>query len=181
MNPKFHDITTTQAAAYLLKKRGGAMSYMKLIKLLYLVDREALLRWGRPVTFDRYVSMKNGIVLSNTYDLILDNSLPGSEYWSKHISAPSDYEITLMKEPPFDELSQMEIGLIDEIFLNYGACNRWELVEKIHELPEWIDPDHSAIRVEYKDILTAAGKTDSEVQEILHELDGIALADLHFS
>ena len=37
--------------------RGGKMSYMKLLKLLYLVDREALLRWGRPVSTDRYVSM----------------------------------------------------------------------------------------------------------------------------
>ena len=33
------------------------MSYMKLLKLLHLVDREALLRWGRPVSTDRYVSM----------------------------------------------------------------------------------------------------------------------------
>ena len=37
------------------------------------------------------------------------------------------------------------------------------------------------IRVEYKDILTAAGKTDSEVQEILFELEGVALADFHFT
>ena len=32
------------------------MSYMKLIKLLYLADREALARWGRPITTDQYVS-----------------------------------------------------------------------------------------------------------------------------
>jgi len=33
------------------------MHYVKLIKLLYLADREALLRWGAPITTDRYVSM----------------------------------------------------------------------------------------------------------------------------
>jgi hypothetical protein len=38
----------TEAAAKFLKLRGGRMSYLKLIKLLYLLDREALLRWGRP-------------------------------------------------------------------------------------------------------------------------------------
>ena len=33
------------------------MSYLKLLKLLYIVERTALLRWGRSVTFDRFVSM----------------------------------------------------------------------------------------------------------------------------
>ena len=45
----------TQAAAYLVQKRGqGFMSYMKLVKLLYLADRESLLlasqapHWNEP-------------------------------------------------------------------------------------------------------------------------------------
>lgn len=29
------------------------MHYLKLLKLLYLADRRALLRWGIPVTWDR--------------------------------------------------------------------------------------------------------------------------------
>ncbi len=46
------------------------MSYMKLIKLLYLADREALARWGRPITTDTYVAMKHGPVLSYILNLI---------------------------------------------------------------------------------------------------------------
>jgi uncharacterized phage-associated protein len=46
------------------------MAYIKLIKLLYLADREALLRWGRPITTDRHVSMPKGPVVSQIYDLI---------------------------------------------------------------------------------------------------------------
>jgi hypothetical protein len=56
MNPmvlRFNERRATEAAARFLKLRGGKMSYLKLIKLLYLLDREALLRWGRPVTTDR--------------------------------------------------------------------------------------------------------------------------------
>ena len=53
------------------------MSYMKLIKLLYLADREALLRWGRPITFDAYVSMDRGPVLSSVLDLINGGTAPG--------------------------------------------------------------------------------------------------------
>ena len=53
----FNEEKATQVAGALLLKAGGDMPYLKLIKLLYFVDREALLRWGRPVTTDRLVSM----------------------------------------------------------------------------------------------------------------------------
>lgn len=72
---RFNERRATEAAAKFLKLRGGRMSYLKLIKLLYLLDREALLRWGRPVTTDRYVSMDNGPVVSRIYDLIREEPL----------------------------------------------------------------------------------------------------------
>ena len=65
---RFNEVKATQAAARLLRNRGGRMSYMKLIKLLYLADREALSRWGRPITTDKYVSMDKGPVLSRVLD-----------------------------------------------------------------------------------------------------------------
>ena len=80
--------------------------------------------------------MKNGLVLSNSDYLILDNSRPGSLYWSKHISHPSDYEARLKEEPAFDDLSPMEISLIEEIFKAYGVFNSRQLVDILHELPE---------------------------------------------
>jgi len=70
----FNERKATEAAARLLKLRGGTMSYMKLIKLLYLADREALLRWGRPISTDRYVSMDRGPVLSHVLNLVTDEA-----------------------------------------------------------------------------------------------------------
>ena len=67
---RFNEAKATEAAARLIELRGGKMSYRKLIKLLYLADREALLRWGRPVTTDRYVSIDHRPVVSNVYELI---------------------------------------------------------------------------------------------------------------
>src|SRR5450756_2974830 len=52
---RFREERTTQAAAYLLRLRGGRMSYMKLIKLIYFADRRALLELVRPITFDQWV------------------------------------------------------------------------------------------------------------------------------
>jgi len=46
------------------------MNYLKLMKLLYLADRESMRRNGRPISGDRYVSMDHGPVLSQTLNLI---------------------------------------------------------------------------------------------------------------
>jgi hypothetical protein len=56
------------------------MSYIKLIKLLYLVDREALLLHGRPVTTDRYVQTDQGPSLSQINDLITMGSFEDSAW-----------------------------------------------------------------------------------------------------
>lgn len=175
---RFNERRATEAAARFLKLRGGRMSYLKLIKLLYLLDREALLRWGRPVTTDRYVSMDNGPVVSRIFDLIREEPAPGTDpVWRHHISAPSGYEVTLLSEPETDELSCAEESLIGEIFSNYGKLSRWELVNLSHGLPEWQDPKGSAIPIEYRDILRAGKKTESEVAAVESELEALAAAE----
>ena len=105
----FNETKATQAAARLLTLRGGIMSYVKLIKLLYLADREALIRWGRPITTDRYVSLDNGPVVSRIYDLIRDEPPPNSfPIWRKFISDPENYEVRLLGDPGSGELSRPE-------------------------------------------------------------------------
>jgi hypothetical protein len=98
---RFNQEKATQAAARLLRNRGGKMSYMKLIKLLYLADREALARWGRPITTDNYVPMDKGPVLSHVLDRINEGPGPDEEpgYWTQHITSSGNYEVTLTDDP----------------------------------------------------------------------------------
>jgi uncharacterized phage-associated protein len=178
MRMRFNEAKATQAAAYLIQLRGGQMSYLKLIKLLYLLDREAILRWGRPVTTDRYVSMDKGPVVSRIYDLITDEPGPDEGLiWRRFISEPKHYEVSLLGSPGRDELSAAEEELIEEIFGRYGTMNRWDLVKLSHDLPEWTDPDGSALPIEYRDILKAVGKTPSEAAVIEAELEHLAAFD----
>ncbi len=175
---RFNERRATEAAARFLKLRGGRMSYLKLIKLLYLLDREALLRWGRPVTTDRYVSMANGPVVSRTYDLIRDEPAPGLDpIWRHYISAPQEYDVALIAEPETDELSRAEESLIEEIFSKFGNMNRWDLVRISHDLPEWQDPNGSAIPIQYRDILRAGNKTESEIAAVEAELGALAATE----
>lgn len=178
MRLRFNEAKTTQVAARLLKLRGAQMSYLKLIKLMYLVDREALLRWGRPVTTDCYVSMDKGPVLSRTLELITEDTRPGVEtVWSRYISPPSNYEVGLLvDEPPNDELSRAEERLIQHVFDEHGRKSRWELVDLAHTLGEWQDPRGSAIPIDYRDILRAGHKTEIEISTIEQELEDLATA-----
>ena len=175
MRLPFNEAKLTQAAAYLLRLNRGKMNYMSLIKLLYLVDRTALLNWGRPVTTDCYVSMDRGPVLSKTLDLINEKREPGTDrFWSRYISAPRNYSVMLLKNPGTSELSSAEEKLIREILAQHRDKDPWELVRFVHQLPEWKNPDGGAIPISYTDILRAGKKTDHQVLEIKEEIDSIA-------
>lgn len=176
MRLPFNEAKATQAAAILLNLRGGSMSYMKLIKLLYLADREALLRWERPITTDRWVSMKNGPVLSNVYNLIREEPAPGENgIWRNHIQS-TGYDVRLVAPMDDDELSAAEVKLLHQVFALHGRRNRWELVDLSHTLPEWKNPGTSSLPIEPADILRGEGRTSEEVADVLAELDHLALA-----
>ena len=172
MRMRFNEAKATQAAARLLRNRGGRMSYMKLIKLLYLADREALSRWGRPITTDSYVSMKHGPVLSEVLNLITD-PVNDQTFWAQHISEPEHFAVSLKADPAGDLLSEAEDELLDETFKQFGHLNRWALVELVHKLPEWKDPDGSAYPIMFSEILAAQKKTPDEIRTIENELQAL--------
>jgi uncharacterized phage-associated protein len=180
MHLQFNEAKATQVAALLLRFRGAPMSYMKLIKLMYFVDREALLRWGRPVSTDTYVSMNRGPVLSTTYDLITDGAQPGTaSVWAEFISPHPNYEVRLIKDAPTDELSRMERDLIQEIFSQHGRKSRWEIVDWAHaNLSEWTNPQGTSIPIKFGDILRAGKKSEVEVAAIEDELKHLAVVSL---
>lgn len=175
MNLRFEHERATQAAARLLQRRGGRMSYMKLLKLLYLADRKALLSFGRPITFDRYVSMDHGPVLSQTYNLMVAEESPNEapSYWRQHISEPDNYEVSLrVHVPPHDKLSPAQEHILDDVFAEFGALGRWELVDLVHTLPEWKDPHGSSIPISLRDVLAGGGLDEAEMDAIESALLG---------
>lgn len=55
--------------------------------------------------------------------------------------------------------------------------SRWELVDLAHALPEWQDPNGSAIPISYAGILEAAGKSPQEAAAIIEDLDSLMAAE----
>lgn len=154
------------------------MPHMKLIKLLYLADREALGRFGRPITFDWYFSLPHGPVLSFTLDMINAEPDPaGPSYWHTFISERREHQVELNREPPPDQLSPAEQSVLDDVFERFGRMSVWELRDYCHSLPEWRDPQGSRLPIQLRDILLAQGLGEEEARDILDALEAEAAAD----
>jgi len=169
----FNEKKTAQAAAYLLTMCGGQLPYISLVKMLYLADRHTLIEIGQPITGDRYVSMKNGPVLSRVLDIIHMGEEPSRDghEWLERISAPTGdgYTVRARTEAPDDsELSDYEIGVLQNVAETYGKMDRWDLVRFTHTLPEWMN-NRSAIAIDPELILRAAGKSDEDIERIASE------------
>ncbi len=182
MGLMFDERKATEAASLFLMLRGRRMHYMKLIKLLYLADREALLRWGIPITTDTYVSMDHGPVVSTIYDLIR-RRVEGLT-WAEYISAPMgdrDKEVELIKDVKLSRLSRAEEQLIHEVFEHYGSWNRYALRDYVlHKLPEWQDPEGTSIPITIADILKAGGEDEEEIAAVERELNAAGAAEKGF-
>lgn len=170
--PRFNERKATQVAARILASVGGRMPYLSLMKLMYFIDRAALLRWGTPLTNDAYFSMDNGPVLSRVKDLMTEED-PAPGFWSHHISSPTNYRVELIDEAGNDQLSPAEERLIDEIVSENRGLDRWKLVEKSHKLPEWKHPNGSSTSIEIDDILEAGGIGAKQREEMVRELESV--------
>ena len=175
---KYREDKTTQAAACLLRLANGRLNHMKLIKLLYFAERAALLKWGRPITFDWYVSMPHGPVLSFTLDKINDSApLDGSSYWHKYISERIKNEVELIGEAPKDQLSQAEEELLKKVWQEFGHMDEWQLRNYSHTLPEWQDPEGSSRPIEIRHIFLSEGHSEDDVKDVLETLGAEGHAD----
>jgi len=165
---------TIQAAGILLGRvPSHQMSYMRLLKLLYLADRRMLEKTGFPITFDRVIAMKNGPVLSETYDLIKGSHLAAAT-WSQYI-ATEGYHARLIQTPERGELSRIAISSLNAVQDDVSHLNDWALIEKLHvDLPEWIDnvcPNGGAPEINLHSILSAVGFDNNDAAIIEKEIN----------
>ena len=180
MKPRYKEEKTAQMAALFLKLRGGKMSYIKLLKLLYIADREALDRFGRPVSYDNFSSMEHGPILSNTYNRIKGERTFGQADppWETYLTTRQGYDVRLKKEAPTTELSEAEIELIKEVFNKFGNWYRFKIVDYMHDnFDEWKDPGDSSTPIDYSEVLRAKHKSPEEAAGIESEIEGLALLE----
>jgi len=136
---RFNTKKAVQAVAVLLRHvdpMGKRDDYTRILKLLYLAEKECFAQRGRPLLGDEVFAMQNGPVLSAVYDLIQNRHCDSSE-WNKFV-VQDRFDIVLKGEPDNDLLSPFEIKLLEHVADKYANKNQWQLIAICHELPEWI-------------------------------------------
>lgn len=168
----FNCLKAAQIAAWFALKEDGQINRLKLMKLMYLAERESISRYDMPMLLDKYVSMKHGPVLSQTYDLAKGEQQ--NENWDSWIRSVGGYQLGCVFEgtPNFDALSKADINVLQAVWDEYGHLDRFELAKKTHEesiCPEWEDPGDSAFPIPLKRILHLMNKEKSD--ELADEIE----------
>jgi uncharacterized phage-associated protein len=166
---------TLQAAAVLLRhERTRTMSFLRLLKLLYIADRESIRDTGRPITGDRVLAMKHGPVLTGVYDLIRGQHVRAPR-WAHHIDTEG-YLAVLRHDPGVGELSRGDIARLEELARRFDDWDDWRLVELTHQFPEWLEnqPGDAAKPISHQDIVKAVGRGDDLDAIVQDEVDRAA-------
>jgi uncharacterized phage-associated protein len=173
----FNERKATAAAALLLDREGGSMDYMRLIKLLYLAERESLKRLGHALVGDTYYALDQGPIPSRVLDLC---RYPSSGPWADQIERTGLWAVRLEKPPDLGPLSNAEISVLDDVFKTFRDMDQWALSTMTHAFPEWRDPHGSRIEILPTEILAAIGKTPEQARDILEDAAHDARVDAAF-
>ena len=157
----FDFMKAIQATAVLLAyEKGRRMSYMRLLKLLYIADRESLAETGWPITGDKPIAMKHGPVLSQVYDLLKGQASRAGEWDGfAHVDG---YQVELVADPGRGKLSKGEVARLLDVSGRYRDVDDWALVEETHTFQEWIDNfpgENGAAEIPWEDTLAAVGRS----------------------
>jgi hypothetical protein len=180
MNEKalYDEIKAAQTAGLLLQLNGGKENLLKLIKLLYAIERESIKRELCPFTYDKLVSMPHGQVVSNTYDHIKSKAPSG--VWGDCFKLTSEGKgktVHLIKECGIGKLSRADIALIKEIYKNNIDKSPEDLEREHHDpriTPEYINPNGSSLETDYKNLLKILGKNQKEIDNFYADLKEMA-------
>ena len=180
----FNEQKTAQMAVYFLKQQDGKMNKLKLMKLLYLAERESLLRYGMSMTGDYVVSMDHGMVLSKTLDLARETAIDAHpDGWYAMIARHGQYDLELTSsshDTELDELSQADRGILKDIWDRFGHMDQWTIRNHTHTLPEWKNPHGTSISVPPKDLLKILGYSESEAEELSKQREKEEMVDETF-
>jgi uncharacterized phage-associated protein len=155
----FNTMKSIQAAAVLLQEHGDKMSRLRLVKLLYIADRESIAETLRPVTGDNAVAMDHGPVPTRIYRLICrkDRDTP---LWDEFIAQDGERDHLLKADPGVKKLSKFELAKLRELCKRYERFTDYQIADITHQFPEWIEnqpPEGSKRDIPLDHILTALG------------------------
>ena len=160
-----------QAMAILYSlERAKSVPYYRLLKLLYIANREHFREKRTPIVGGRPVAMNAGPLSSPVYDLI-KGVHHDSRAWNQHFDKHTRY-VELLDHPGNDELSKREIRKLQEVSARYSLMSDSEIGDLTHDFPEYkknFEKDTSR-SIPLTDLINAVGLSEAK-ETILESLD----------
>lgn len=169
-----------QAAAVLLGLDGDRMESIRLLKLIYIADREMLAEAGAPITGDRAVALKHGPAPSQVHRLIKGQAARAGE-WADVIRTVN-HNVEFRKPVGRGKLSRAEVEKLHDVTDRHRNNTAWELCDLTHNFPEWRDnyilnasaliPWEQALEAQGKANFIPAARNQAELGQVLDDLFG---------
>jgi uncharacterized phage-associated protein len=158
-----------QMAAYFAEKEGGKIEKLKLIKLIYLAERESMKRRARPMIYDQMYSLPHGPICSNALNGI--NGTADKTAWSRWVHLQSDNKtvrsLKAAERKSLKELSESDIEILQSIWARFGHMTSGQIRKWTHDnCPEYIELESGRIPIEYRDVFEAVGHDNAVDLEV---------------
>ena len=166
---------SVEAAGLFLSLGGGRMHNLRLMKLLYMADRQCLGREARTITGDKVYAMRRGPILSTVHNLIRGKHYQ-TPLWQHYIKTDK-HDVVIHVNPDTGELCRFEKKIIENI---YQETIEKDVVQITHTFPEWKkyenflkDPSmKDSYRITTEDMLQGLGKPEliTKVEEKIADM-----------
>ena len=148
-----------QLSAYFLDLGGGSLEKLKLVKLLYLADRQFFAEHGEPILWDEYFSLPNGPICSWALKCINKEIAENISDSFFVLSGNRNVKLCCVVDRcKLDHLCEEEIKIAEYVWREHGAKTSSQIRNYTHQFcPEYSHVEHGRTRIDYESILAAVG------------------------
>lgn len=173
------------AAYFLLKTEKGIMPHLKLMKLLYLSDRECFRQHGFSMSEDKMVSMKYGPFLFETLNFVCGYRQSEPDGWDSLISDKADHQVSVDPKVSVDdllELSRAEMETMNSVWDKFGNMYQWEISNYTCEnCPEWEAHEDFSSPIELDTLFRVLGFSEIQTKVLKEQIAEQEAIDRIFS
>lgn len=137
---------------------GGFIEKLKLIKLVYLCERQHLAEYEDAMLFDELYSLPHGPVCSSTLNAV--NKTIHSDLWDKYVVLHGNLvgAVKTLERDEFDELSDIDLDIARNVWSQFKDMTSSQIRNYTHaNCPEYTEIEDGRIPISYREVLEALG------------------------
>lgn len=160
----FRSKKAAQVSAFFASQAGGTIEKLKLIKLIYLAERLFIEKYGQPMLFDEFYSLKHGPICSSTLDGINGNLK--EDEWSLYLDRSGNKisNAVTTDRNDLDEISDAEMDVLGSIWESFGFMTPSQIRNYTHRnCPEYREVNDGRLPISYKEVFEALNFDQADI------------------